>query len=259
MCWRQRCRDGEQLARVLVKRDFRQGFVSWISLGLIAPATVVYTCANAGDPPLGNSSGGEGMSDGARSRASTRSRNGRISTRATSRRSRANMTSFMPQQSAGLTVEDLKETTRQFQALIADARKKGLKARAIGSAWSLSRAPTTTGWALNTNRLRGRLKIAAGGSRRRLSRHAPTRREGLYLFQCGNTVADVNKVIESKDQGRSLFTSGAANGQTIAGATSCGTHGSALEHGALHDHIVAIHLIATGNGSLLDRAQEPRR
>ena len=55
-----RCRDGEQLARVLVKRDFLQGFVSWISLGLIAPATVVYTCANAGDPPLGNSSGSGG-------------------------------------------------------------------------------------------------------------------------------------------------------------------------------------------------------
>ena len=55
-----RCVDGEQLARVLVKRDFWQGFVSWISLGLIAPATVVYTCANAGDPPLGNGSGGGG-------------------------------------------------------------------------------------------------------------------------------------------------------------------------------------------------------
>lgn len=56
----QRCVDGEQLARVIVKRDFWQGFVSWISLGLIAPATVVYICANPGEPPLGNSSGGEG-------------------------------------------------------------------------------------------------------------------------------------------------------------------------------------------------------
>ena len=37
---------------------------------------------------------------------------------------------FMPQQSAGLSIEDMQETTRQFQALIADARKKGLKARA---------------------------------------------------------------------------------------------------------------------------------
>jgi hypothetical protein len=55
----QRCVEGEQMARVLVKRDFWQGFVSWISLGLIAPATIVYTCANAGDPPLGTGGGGD--------------------------------------------------------------------------------------------------------------------------------------------------------------------------------------------------------
>jgi hypothetical protein len=48
-----RCQNGEQMARVLVRRNFGQGLVSWLSLGLIAPATVVYTCANAGEPPLG--------------------------------------------------------------------------------------------------------------------------------------------------------------------------------------------------------------
>ena len=83
-------------------------------------------------------------------------------------------------------------------------------------------------------------------------------KNGLYLFQCGNTVADVNKVLESKSQQRSLFTSGAANGQTIVGATSCGTHGSALDFGALHDHIVAIHLIATGNSHFwIERKSRP--
>lgn len=56
----ERCVDGEQLARVIVRRDFWQGLVSWISFGLIAPATVIYVCANASDPPLGNSSGGTG-------------------------------------------------------------------------------------------------------------------------------------------------------------------------------------------------------
>jgi len=54
----QRCQNGEQLGRVLVKRNAWQGFVSWISLGLIAPATIVYTCANATEPPLGG--GGDG-------------------------------------------------------------------------------------------------------------------------------------------------------------------------------------------------------
>jgi hypothetical protein len=55
------CQGREQLARVLVRRDFWQGFVSWISLGLITPATVVYECANAaGQGELGNSSDGGG-------------------------------------------------------------------------------------------------------------------------------------------------------------------------------------------------------
>jgi hypothetical protein len=48
------CVDGEQLARVLVKRDAVQGFVSWITLGLVAPATVVYECANLPRPAGGS-------------------------------------------------------------------------------------------------------------------------------------------------------------------------------------------------------------
>jgi hypothetical protein len=48
-----RCQNGEQLARVLVKRNFVQGLVSWITLGMIAPATIEYSCANAGEPPMG--------------------------------------------------------------------------------------------------------------------------------------------------------------------------------------------------------------
>ena len=48
-----RCQQGEQLGRVLVKRNFWQGFVGWITLGMITPSTVEYTCANTGEPPLG--------------------------------------------------------------------------------------------------------------------------------------------------------------------------------------------------------------
>src|ERR1700741_1612521 len=66
---------------------------------------------------------------------------------------------FMPQPGTGLTVADLKETTAQFQKLIGDAKQNGLKVRAGGSSWSLSKAPPTTGCTFNTNRLRGRLKL----------------------------------------------------------------------------------------------------
>lgn len=53
-----KCAEGEQLARVLVKRDFGQGFLGWITFGLVAPATIVYECANVGEPALGNTSDG---------------------------------------------------------------------------------------------------------------------------------------------------------------------------------------------------------
>ena len=151
---------------------------------------------------------------------------------------------FMPQQAAGLTVEDLKETTRQFQALIADARKKGLKARAIGSSWSLSHAPAT-------ERLDAQHQSAARpaegrgrGYRSRPIPATPTRRHGLYLFQCGNTVAEVNKA--DREQGaRSVRCSPRARptARPSSARPPAGTHGSALDFGALHDHIVAIHLM----------------
>lgn len=49
-----RCVGNEQLARVIVKRDFSQGLVSWLTFGLYAPATIIYECANVSAPPTGN-------------------------------------------------------------------------------------------------------------------------------------------------------------------------------------------------------------
>lgn len=48
------CHGNEQLARVIVKRDFGQGLASWLTFGLYAPATIVYECANVSAPPTGD-------------------------------------------------------------------------------------------------------------------------------------------------------------------------------------------------------------
>lgn len=53
------CAGNEQLARVIVKRDFGQGLLSWVTLGLYAPATIVYECANADRPGGGSTDEGE--------------------------------------------------------------------------------------------------------------------------------------------------------------------------------------------------------
>ena len=47
------------------------------------------------------------------------------------------------------------------------------------------------------------------------------------------------------------ITSGASDGQTIAGATATGTHGAAISFGALHDSIRAMHFVVGPNESLL--------
>ena len=49
------CRNGEQLARVIVRRNAWQGFVAWVTLGLVGPGTVVYECANLSAPNPGSS------------------------------------------------------------------------------------------------------------------------------------------------------------------------------------------------------------
>jgi hypothetical protein len=44
------CVDGEQLARVQVRQNFGQGLVSWITLGMVSSATIIYECANIARP-----------------------------------------------------------------------------------------------------------------------------------------------------------------------------------------------------------------
>jgi hypothetical protein len=60
------CVGNEQIARVIVKRDFGQGLVSWLTLGLVAPATIVYECANVSAPPLGDTDQPTPSTDGGR-------------------------------------------------------------------------------------------------------------------------------------------------------------------------------------------------
>ena len=69
--------------------------------------------------------------------------------------------------------------------------------------------------------------------------------ERLYYFQSGSQVNQINNVLEGR--GLSLYTTGASNGQTLAGAVSTGTHGSALKVGAMQDYVRALHIVTSEN------------
>lgn len=70
-------------------------------------------------------------------------------------------------------------------------------------------------------------------------------RDRLFYFQTGSQVNQINNVLESR--GFCLPTTGASNGQTLAGAVSTGTHGSALRIGAMQDYVRALHLVTSEN------------
>ncbi len=148
------------------------------------------------------------------------------------------------------SVKGLRATTEALQSLIAEAITDGKRLRALGSGWSLSRAPVTRGRLLTTAPMNWRFPIS---SRSVVPGIDPSH---LSLVQCGMTIEELHEAFRPKQ--RSLQTSGASNGQTIVGAMSTGTHGSGLDVGSLQDYVYAMHLIVGPDRHVwLERASHP--
>src|SRR5260221_5037245 len=80
--------------------------------------------------------------------------------------------------------------------------------------------------------------------------------EKLFLAQCGNGVWEISKFLQIRNL--SLKTSGASNGQTIAGVTATGAHGSAFDVGAVQDFVVGLHIIVSPTRHIwLEKASNP--
>lgn len=142
--------------------------------------------------------------------------------------------------------------TDTLRGLIASSQREGVRLRAYGAGWSFSGAPSTDGYLLDTSPLNLWFRI------RERSVHPGYlgRGDGLYFVQCGNSIAGLNRNLRT--EGRSLRTTGASNGQSIVGAMSTGTHGSAIDIGAVQDYVVAIHLVAGPDRHLwIERASYP--
>ena len=153
--------------------------------------------------------------------------------------------------------DTINRCTRQIQRALTQAKANGFSARAVGRGWSLSDVPATDGALIDVSRLSGMKPIRQNQLDPGYPGDADAR-QGMWLIQAGAYISEINRMLESDQHERSLRTSGAANGQTITGATATGTHGSALGVGALHDHIVAIHLLAGDSAQFwLERASYP--
>jgi hypothetical protein len=140
-----------------------------------------------------------------------------------------------------------------LQRIVREAEANDKHVRGFGGAWSLSRAAVTRDFMVDTKPLN---YIDIGIRQENLEAAFQGVPEHLVFAQAGVSIMELNQELEVR--GLSLSTSGASNGQTIAGASSTGTHGSAHAVGSMQDLIVGLHIVAEGGKHFwIERASQP--
>jgi len=150
-------------------------------------------------------------------------------------------------------VDTYNDATKGLQALIAQAIAQKLPLRALGAGWSWMKIATAeNGIMLDTKPLNAMFDISP-------SSVDPTYKGDpakLFLAQCGNGVWELSRYLRPRNL--SLKTSGASNGQTIAGVMATGAHGSAFDVGAVQEFVVGLHVIVSPTRHVwLERASYP--
>ena len=140
-----------------------------------------------------------------------------------------------------------------LRQIVRDAEAEQHRVRALGSSWSLSKVAFVEDCLVNT----AELSWWAVGVEHELVNGAYTGNpERLVFAQCGVQIVELNDGLQRR--GLALPTAGASNGQTIVGAMSTGTHGSAHEVGAIQDYILALHVVGEGGAHfLIQRRSRP--
>lgn len=152
----------------------------------------------------------------------------------------------------------LVQVASAFDALLQEARQRGRKVRALGAGWALTDIAVTPGWLMNTKLLNGCFEFT---DRYFDDQYPLAQRPYVLLAQCGISMGELNVYLEvTAPTGlrRALKTAGIGAGQTIAGAISGNTHGSAINFGATPDFVVGLQLV-TGSGRSLwiERTSHP--
>ncbi|HLL54243.1 MAG TPA: FAD-binding protein [Myxococcaceae bacterium] len=158
-----------------------------------------------------------------------------------------------PPYTGGNQLPYLRQTATALQSLIRDAIDRKVQLRAYGGTWSLSSAPVTNGHLVNTRPLNWMSRVTAAEAEPSYTGNI----RQLVLMQCGVSIQQANDTL-AQQLNLALKTSGASNGQTMVGAVSTGTHGSAFGFGAMQDYVVGMHVITGPNSSVwLERGSYP--
>jgi len=154
--------------------------------------------------------------------------------------------------------KNYKATTQNFQWLIQHAIDNNVRLRALGNGWSFSDVAVCSGGLVDTRELRTFFSLGNSFLSPQYLAKGKTAQD-LIFTQCGMSILQLSKELEQENGWmRALRASGASNGQTLAGATSTGTHGAGIKVGAVHDAIVGLHIITGPNRHVwLEKASNP--
>jgi hypothetical protein len=130
-----------------------------------------------------------------------------------------------------------------LKTILAEAERLNKRVRAVGGTWALSESATCPDFMIDTSPLNYHAPIAS----EHVSAESLIAPRHLFFAQCGTSVMELNTDLQAR--GLCLRTSGASQGQTICGAFSTGTHGSAVDLGAMQDYVVGIHLLVDAGKS----------
>ena len=143
--------------------------------------------------------------------------------------------------SAAMHFDAYRRGTADIQRYIGRAIQAGEPVRARGRGWSLSGVGMTPRRPVEARgRSLGVYRLLEDDI---LPRQGPDRL--LCFVEGGLQIGQVHDELSA--MGLSLKTTGSNNGQTLAGAISTGTHGSAFRFGAMQDFVAGLHLIVGPN------------
>ena len=144
-------------------------------------------------------------------------------------------------QNTGDNLTDYNATTQGLMDIVREGINTNTRIRTIGGEWSFSNVAGTNGILLNTKALNIKFEMSSYS----VLPSSSIKPENLFFFQCGNSILEISRVL--KQRGKSFKTTGASNGQTIAGALATGTHGAAIDVGSFSNFVVGFHLILGPN------------
>ena len=147
----------------------------------------------------------------------------------------------------------MRKTAAAIQRFIAETMAAGQRLHAIGARWSHSGVTSPSGGRLlSTETANWRFRPGAS----RISTSYKGNPDELVLLQCGVQISELNQWLET-GLGRSLRTSGLNDGQTIVGAISPSSHGSAIDHGALHGQVCGLQILTGDRNLWLESSDDP--